>query len=111
MPSSLPPEVWEHILGYAGPLALAADVGASRRWASAVRVQRTWRASRPGSLRLGQYVAVWLRGQTRRIGWVVGYYDGTGPVIRLLDRKCAFIYWPHPTARIRPLPRPPWHTS
>lgn len=42
----LPAELWEAVLARAGPLALAAWVGAHRPTCAATRVQRHWRARR-----------------------------------------------------------------
>ena len=95
----LPPELWEHVLARGGPLALAARVGNAGAAArvAALRIQRAWRGR---ALRVG--AAVWVRvpGLPPRRG-VVCTWGGGKLCVRLLDKKVAFLFLPHPSARLR----------
>ena len=90
----LPSELWEWILSMGGPLAWAAGTGCDARHVAAVRIQRAWRTR---LWRSGARVVVRLAGRDRpgtllRIErhWCV----------RLTDRKAAYVFLPHPTARV-----------
>ena len=103
MIQQLPPELWEHVLARGGPLALAAHVGSAGAPArvAAARIQRAWRGR---GLRAG--AAVWVRvpGLPLRRGVVCTWGDGK-LCVRLLHKKAAFLFLPHPSARLRLAPR------
>jgi hypothetical protein len=89
----LPTELWEDILSYAGPLRTWSKHVDVRRVA-AIRIQRTWRAR---SWKSGALVTVDLHGVRRR--GVLLRIDFMW-CVRLLDRRVAFLFLPHPTARV-----------
>jgi hypothetical protein len=104
---ALPPELWETgVLARGGPLVLAPWVGADARRAAAARVQHRWRSRTRPTLRHGDLVVVRFPRAPPRQGRVLGLAsDASLLCVRLLDRKCAHVFLPHPTARILRLAR------
>jgi hypothetical protein len=98
----LPPELWEAILARGGPLRLAPHVRADARAVAAVRAQRAWwrHDAQRRPLPTGTHVVVRASaGAPLRRGVV----SPAGPHarIRLLDRDGAYLFLPHPSAKVR----------
>ena len=92
----LPPEVWDEILVHGGPLGLVRDA----RHVAARRVQRAWRGR---LFKPGTRVWVHLVGLNGPRPGVVCYHcewEQRRACVRLLDKKSAFMFFPHPSARV-----------
>lgn len=92
-----PLEVWDHILGYGGPLSEATDV----RWVACVRIQRRWRAVQPlwehgESVRFAHADGRWQRG---RLLWPV--CEGMAWMIARDGKKHSYVFLPQANVRVR----------